>query len=76
MSVFVTYPCAGDSRGGRGRTTAEMRPRPRAGDGNLASDQGTGATPAGEALTEAGGADSDRGEWGGGKGEAGRRRRT
>ncbi len=46
MSVFVTYPCAGDSRGGRGRTTAEMRPRPRAGDGNLASDQRSGTTPA------------------------------
>ena len=30
-----------------GRTTAEMRPRPRADDGNLASDQGSGATPAG-----------------------------
>lgn len=30
-----------------GRTTAEMRPRPRAGDGNLASDQRSGATPAG-----------------------------
>lgn len=30
-----------------GRTTAEMRPRPRAGDGNLASDQRSGATSAG-----------------------------
>ena len=50
-----------------GRTTAEMRPRPRADDGNLASDQRSGATPAGEASAESGGADSDRGsgEWGG-----------
>lgn len=48
-----------------GRITAEMLPRPRAGDGNLASDQGSGATPAGVASAEAGGADSDRGEWGG-----------
>ena len=47
-----------------GRITAEMRPRPRAGEGNLASDQGSGATPAGVASAEAGGADSDRGEWG------------
>jgi len=53
MSVFVTYP--------------------RAGDGNLASDQGSGATPAGwrhqnqEVPTAIGGS----GEW-----EAGRRRRT
>ena len=39
MSVFVTYP--------------------RAGDGNLASDQRSGATPAGEASAESGGADSD-----------------
>lgn len=30
-----------------GRITAEMLPRPRAGDGNLASDQRSGATPAG-----------------------------
>ena len=55
-----------------GRTTAEMRPRPRAGDGNLASDQGSGATPAGwrqqkqEVPTAIGG---------GGEGEVGRRRR-
>lgn len=47
-----------------GRTTAEMRPRPRADDGNLASDQGSGATPAGEASAESGGADSDRGKQG------------
>ena len=50
-----------------GRTTAEMRLRPRAGDGNLASDQGSEATPAGEALAESGGADSDRGDWGVGR---------
>ena len=50
-----------------GRTTAEMRPRPRADDGNLASDQRSGATPAGEASAESGGADSDRGEWGVGR---------
>ena len=48
-----------------GRITAEMRPRSRAGDGNLGGDQGSGATPAGMASAEAGGADSDRGEWGG-----------
>lgn len=47
-----------------GRTTAEMRPHPRAGDGNLASDRGSGATPAGVASAEAGGDDSDRGKQG------------
>lgn len=50
-----------------GRITAEMRPRPRAGEGNLASDQGSGAMPVGAASAEAGGADSDRGEWGVGR---------
>ena len=55
-----------------GRTTAEMRPCPRAGDGNLASDQRSGTTPAGwrqqkqEVPTAIGGS---------GEGEVGRRRR-
>lgn len=44
MSVFVTYP--------------------RAGDGNLANDQGSGAMPAGVASAEAGGTGSDRGKYG------------
>ena len=58
-----------------GRITAEMLPRPRAGDGNLASDQRSGATPAGwrqqnqEVPTVIGGS----GEW---EGRTGRRRRT
>lgn len=58
-----------------GRITAEMLPRPRAGDGNLASDQRSGATPVGwrqqnqEVPTAIGGVGS-------GEGEVGCRRRT
>ena len=56
-----------------GRITAEMLPRPRAGDGNLASDQRSGATPVGWRQQNQEVPTAIRGS---GKGEAGRRRRT
>lgn len=46
MSVFVTYPCAGDGMLSPVRS-AHIVLRPHAADGNLGSDQGSGATPAG-----------------------------
>lgn len=46
MSVFVTYPRAGDGMLSPVRS-AHIVLRPHAADGNLGSDQGSGATPAG-----------------------------
>jgi len=72
MSVFVTYPRAGDSRGGRRSHHRWNATLPACGWWQFGQRSGEWGYASRVASAESGGADSDRGsgEW-----EAGRRRR-
>jgi len=67
MSVFVTYPRAGDSRGGRRPYHRWNATPPACGWWQFGQRSGEWGYASGVASAESGGADSDRGEWGVGR---------